>query len=89
MWTVVYTKNFLLQFVRQDPKMQSQVMEWVSFIFKVIDGDDVDYDIIDEYEEPEQKEPSPINYHVDYDEERLYVISLTDKIAKAGRRSVR
>ena len=49
-------------------------MEWVSFIFKVIDGDDVDYDIIDEYEEPEQKEPSPINYHVDYDEERLYVI---------------
>lgn len=35
------------------------------------------------------KSESPINDHVDYDKERLYVISLTDKIAKAGRCTVR
>lgn len=85
----MYTKNFLLQFVRLDNKLQIQVMDWVRFVFKVIDGNDINYDIIDEYEGPKQREPSPINYHVDYDEERLYVISLTDNIAKAGRRTVK
>lgn len=68
--------------MRLDNNTQAQVMDWVRFILKVIDGNDIDYDIIDEYEESKQKEPSPINYHVDYDQERLYVISLMDQIFK-------
>ena len=68
--------------MRLDQELQNQVMGWVKFIYKVIDGDDIEYDIIDEYEKPKQREPVPINYYIDYDNEKLYIISLMDKLIK-------
>lgn len=65
--------------MRLDSKTQAFVKEWIDYLLNVIDGGKVEYDIVDEYEQPPEKAPIPINHYVDYDKEMLYVISLTDR----------
>jgi len=38
--------------------------------------DDFEYDIVDEYDGTTERMKSPVNYHIDREKEKVYIISI-------------
>lgn len=68
--------------MKLDAKTQVFVKECIEYLLDVIDDRDVEYEILDEFDEPKEKQPFPINYKIDYDKEILYILSVTPQVLK-------
>ena len=48
--------------------------------------DDFEYDIVDEYEGTVERMKSPVNYFIDRDEEKIYIVSINSEALKQHKR---
>jgi len=80
LWKVVLTKTFLLQFLNLGRGKQDYVLDSISFLKDVLDLDaQPEFDFVDEYDDvATENRPFPLAYHVNYDEQKIYLIKLEE-----------
>ena len=73
--------------MRLDRDARDFVHGWIDYIVIGADiTDDFEYDIVDEYDGTIERMKSPVNYVIDRDEEKIYIISINYKALEQHER---
>lgn len=81
MWTLLITRNFLISFWKLDKFIKNLVLEDIADIQRHADVIEMfeNIEIIDEYDGSIVVPEHMVNYQIDRDEEKVYIVSLNKK----------
>lgn len=85
MWKLLITHNFITQFLKLEKGQHTFILDSLAFLVDTLNlKASPDLEIIDEYNDGEPSgTPFPITHHIDYDNERLYLISIEKHLIKS------